>query len=61
VLALGPAPETRECPSCRAVGMRAASRCGNCWTALAPLPDAPDAMIAEQPKHGTTTTDQEVS
>jgi hypothetical protein len=37
-LALGPAPEMRECPKCHGVGMRAASRCGHCWTALAPLP-----------------------
>jgi hypothetical protein len=41
VLALGPAPETRECPRCHTVGMRGASRCGNCWTALGPLPDDP--------------------
>jgi hypothetical protein len=41
VLALGPAPETRECPRCHVVGMRDASRCGNCWTALGPLPDDP--------------------
>jgi hypothetical protein len=38
VLALGPAPETRECPVCHGIGMRAASRCGDCWTALTPLP-----------------------
>jgi hypothetical protein len=38
VLALGPAPQTRECPVCHEIGMRAASRCGCCWTALAPLP-----------------------
>jgi len=38
VLALGPAPETRECPACHGVGMRAASRCGQCWAALEPLP-----------------------
>jgi hypothetical protein len=38
VLALGPAPQTRECPTCRGVGMRAASRCGHCWAALEPLP-----------------------
>jgi hypothetical protein len=37
-LALGPAPETRECPSCHRIGMRAASRCGFCWVALEPLP-----------------------
>lgn len=38
VLALGPAPQTRECPTCHAVGIRAASRCGRCWAALEPLP-----------------------
>ena len=37
VLALGPAPQTRECPACHAIGMRAASRCGHCWAALEPL------------------------
>lgn len=37
-LALGPAPETRECPVCKSIGMRAASRCGGCWAALGPLP-----------------------
>jgi hypothetical protein len=38
VLALGPAPETRECPTCHSIGMRGASRCSQCWTALAVLP-----------------------
>jgi hypothetical protein len=38
VLALGPAPQTRECPICHGIGMRAASRCGHCWSALEPLP-----------------------
>ena len=38
LLALGPAPETRECPACHSVGMRAASRCGRCWAALEALP-----------------------
>jgi len=38
VLALGPAPQTRQCPNCQGTGMRAASRCGFCWAALAPLP-----------------------
>lgn len=38
VLALGPVPETRECPSCHGIGMRAASRCGRCWAALPALP-----------------------
>ena len=41
-LALGPAPETRECPTCHGVGMRTARRCGRCWTALAPLPPLSD-------------------
>jgi hypothetical protein len=36
LLALGPAPETRACPVCRGVGMREATRCGYCWTKLAP-------------------------
>lgn len=38
MLALGPAPQTRECPTCHGIGMRAASRCGNCWAALETLP-----------------------
>lgn len=36
VLALGPAPQTRACPACHGIGMRAASRCGHCWAALEP-------------------------
>ena len=40
-LALTPAPELRECPSCGMTGMRAATRCGYCWTALEPLVAAP--------------------
>ena len=36
-LALGPEPATRECPTCHSVGMRAASRCGQCWAKLTPL------------------------
>lgn len=38
VLALGPEPLRRECPKCHAIGMRAATKCGNCWIVLAPLP-----------------------
>jgi len=38
LLALGTAPETRECPVCHGIGMRAASRCGRCWASLQPLP-----------------------
>jgi hypothetical protein len=33
-LDLGPEPETRACPSCHAIGMRAATRCGHCWVTL---------------------------
>ena len=40
-LALEPAPATRECPVCKSIGMRAASRCGKCWTALEPLAPLP--------------------
>jgi len=36
-LALGPEPETRACPKCGSIGMRAANRCSNCWTALEAL------------------------
>lgn len=35
-LALGPPPDLRTCPRCGAVGMRAATRCGRCWTKLVP-------------------------
>jgi hypothetical protein len=37
ILALGPPPELRACPVCGRNGMRAATRCGYCWTPLAPL------------------------
>jgi hypothetical protein len=42
VLALGPPPQTRECPACHGIGMRAASRCGHCWAALERLPPLSD-------------------
>lgn len=35
-LDLGPEPDVRACPRCGAIGMRTASRCGHCWSALAP-------------------------
>jgi hypothetical protein len=38
-LALEPAAPTRVCPKCKGIGMRAASRCGNCWAALERLSD----------------------
>ena len=31
-LALGPAPDTRDCPQCARTIMRAATLCGYCWT-----------------------------
>jgi len=37
LLALGPAPEVRECPVCQRVGMRDATLCGYCWTVLLPV------------------------
>lgn len=39
IMGLGPAPEMRACPACRHMGMRAATRCGFCWTALSSLAD----------------------
>ncbi|HXU81635.1 MAG TPA: hypothetical protein VN914_09580 [Polyangia bacterium] len=36
LLALGVAPELRQCPHCGNSGMRAATRCGHCWAALTP-------------------------
>ena len=37
LLALGPEPEYRECPSCHNIGMRLATQCGFCWIKLPPL------------------------
>lgn len=37
-LALGPPPALRACPFCGGVGMREATRCGDCWSKLEPLP-----------------------
>lgn len=34
VLALGPEPEVRACPTCGRTVMRAATRCGYCWSSL---------------------------
>jgi hypothetical protein len=53
VLALGPAPETRLCPICGHIAMRAATRCGHCWSKLSPLAaaasDAPGAPVVGPP------------
>jgi hypothetical protein len=37
LLALGTAPELRQCPRCGSSGMRAATRCGSCWASLSPV------------------------
>jgi hypothetical protein len=36
-LALGPAPQLRDCPKCGRSGMRDATRCGHCWEKLPKL------------------------
>lgn len=36
LLALGPEPELRSCTQCGRRVMRAARRCGHCWSLLAP-------------------------
>ncbi len=33
-LAVGPAPDTRDCPACGKTVMTAATVCGYCWTKL---------------------------
>jgi hypothetical protein len=35
-LDLGTEPVVRACPRCGELGMGAATRCGHCWSALAP-------------------------
>lgn len=42
-LALGPAPELRDCPHCGVAGMRAATLCGYCWSELVPPAPVPAA------------------
>jgi len=37
LMALGAASELRECPRCGNSVRRAATRCGHCWSPLAPL------------------------
>ncbi len=36
-LALGPAPQLRDCPKCGRSGMRDATLCGYCWEKLPEL------------------------
>jgi hypothetical protein len=40
LLALGPSPLRRKCPSCAQMVMEAATRCGYCWKPL-PLAEPP--------------------
>jgi len=46
LLGLGPKSETRQCPACGGIGMRAASRCGHCWAKLELLPPTTVAAAA---------------
>jgi len=47
LLALGPEPEYRECPSCHGIGMRLATRCGFCWAKLPPFISSPETLDKE--------------
>jgi hypothetical protein len=44
LLALGPEPGYRECPSCHNIGMRLATRCRFCWIKLPPFYSPPEAL-----------------
>jgi hypothetical protein len=44
-LALGPEPKTRECPTCKRIGMLAATRCGYCWAVLTPPTDRGESTV----------------
>lgn len=48
---LGDEPELRSCPKCGRSGMRAARRCGHCWTALVPPADVASKL---EPHGGVT-------
>ena len=50
MLDLGPPPRLRVCPVCGHTGMRAATRCGYCWSKLAALPEE-----AAEADHATPT------
>ena len=43
-IALGSAPEVRECPVCKHIGMRGATLCGPWWTKLTP-PNEHDGAV----------------
>jgi len=44
-LALGPEPELRECPACKYVAMRDATRCASRWTSLIPPAGGDSATV----------------
>jgi hypothetical protein len=46
LLALGPEPELRVCPTCHGSGLRAASRCSSCWAKLEPLAEHAAVLAA---------------
>ena len=46
-LALGAAPELRQCTTCGNFGMRAATRCMFCWSSLPLLPRS-DVVVADR-------------
>lgn len=50
LMALEAAPELRACPTCKAIGIAAATRCMSCWTTLAPTQHA---LVAAHVKEET--------
>ncbi len=48
----GQPPEMRECPVCGHRGMRAATRCGFCWTMLSPLARCEDEQATARTSDG---------
>jgi hypothetical protein len=45
LLDLGTEPEMRTCPECKHLCTIGASRCGYCWTSLAPLVPKKNAVV----------------
>lgn len=52
LIALGPAPQVRSCPVCKHIGMRAATRCGYCWTTLEQLTATTAEAVRAEAAHG---------
>jgi len=48
VMALEPVPAARACPTCTFIGLRAATKCMNCWIELVP-PAAEPVVAAAKP------------